>query len=665
MSDATVRDLARRVGLAISWTDAGSRRRRVGVGTLRYIMTALGLPCASASQLRESFERWNQRQAATPLLTATAGMRLSLPYAYQDTAAELICEDGTRENLRLETGRLPALDRPGYHRLLLGDREQPIAIAPRRCLTIGDIVHDRRPWGIAVQLYGLRRDGDCGIGDTTALEALATSAATQGADAVALSPTHSLFPEDPARFGPYSPSSRLFLNPLLADPTAVLGAERVQQAATEATTETADGLIDWPTAGAVKYRLLGRLFESFTKNDFRHGSPLASDFQRFVQEGGEALARHAAFEAGRAGRPTSPAFHQFLQWIAAGAFSRAQNTCRDAGMRIGLIADLAVGLDPSGSEVAARPQDYLAGLRIGAPPDQFSPRGQDWGLTTFSPEALRVNGFAPFLATLRAALRHAGGVRIDHAMGLMRLWLVPEGASPTEGAYLAYPLDDLLRLVALESHRHRAIIIGEDLGTVPPAFRRRCRAAGIAGMDVLWFQRDGQRFLAPGEWRPDAVATTTTHDLPTVAGWWRGADLDVRRDLDVLGEDETSRRDADRTAFWEAAVDAGVASPRPPTDAEPPIDAEQPVNAAPAANGDLPLDAEVIVDAAVGFIAKAADALALVPLEDVLGVADQPNLPGTIDEHPNWRRRFAVPAGDLLAAPAARRRLAVLAEQRA
>lgn len=641
MSDAAVRDLARRTGLAVSWTDASSRRRHVSVATLRHILAALGLPCASRGQIRESFEQLTQQRAPARLLTVTAGMRLALPHVYQDSAAELIHEEGSRESLRLDAGRLPALDRPGYHRLLVGGREQPIAVAPRRCLTVGDLVRDRRPWGVAVQLYGLRRDGDGGIGDTTALADLATAAARHGADAVALSPTHSLFPEDPARFGPYSPSSRLHLNPLLADPAAVLGIVRVNKATTETAAEPADGLIDWPAASNAKYRLLRHLFEDFAQNDICRDSPLARNFQRFVQDGGESLRRHAEFEAARAQQPMPPQFPLFLQWLAAGAFAAAQETCRDAGMRIGLISDLAVGLDPAGSEVAARPQDYLVGLRIGAPPDLFNPRGQDWGLTTFSPEALRAEGFAPFLATLRAALRHAGGVRIDHAMGLMRLWLVPDGASPTEGAYLAYPLDDLLRLVALESHRHRAIVIGEDLGTVPPAFRRRCRAAGIAGMDVLWFQRDGRRFLAPREWRPEAVAMTTTHDLPTVAGWWRGADLELRRGQGGLGDGEASQRDADRAALWQAFEGAGV-----------------------AASPQLPLDVEPVVDAAVGFVAEAADALALVPLEDVLGLVDQPNLPGTIDEHPNWRRRYAMPAGDLLTAPTARRRLALIAERR-
>ena len=169
------------------------------------------------------------------------------------------------------------------------------------------------------------------------------------------------------------------------------------------------------------------------------------------------------------------------------------------GMRIGLISDVAVGMNPGGSHAWSRPHDLLLGLSVGAPPDLFNTRGQDWGLTAFSPQALLATGFEPFIATLRAAMRAAGGVRIDHAMGLTRLWLVPRGASPAEGAYLSYPLDDLLRLIALESHRHRAIVIGEDLGTVEPEFRERMADAGIAGMDVLWFQREGKTLSAARE----------------------------------------------------------------------------------------------------------------------------------------------------------------------
>ena len=242
---------------------------------------------------------------------------------------------------------------------------------------------------------------------------------------------------------------------------------------------------------------------------------MAADFERFVREGGATLREHALFEALHArhsgnwsdwqegwrhpgdtaiaayldSEAATVRYHLFLQWLTARSFAAAQTAARAAGMRIGLIGDLAIGMDRAGSHAWARQSDLLLGLSVGAPPDIFNPRGQDWGLTGFSPQALVARGFEPFLATLRAALRHAGGVRIDHIMGLMRLWLVPRGAPASEGAYLAYPVEDLLRLLALELHRHRAVVIGEDLGTVPPGFRARLRRAGIAGMDVLWFER--------------------------------------------------------------------------------------------------------------------------------------------------------------------------------
>ncbi|BBI63762.1 hypothetical protein HSBAA_50680 [Vreelandella sulfidaeris] len=204
-------------------------------------------------------------------------------------------------------------------------------------------------------------------------------------------------------------------------------------------------------------------------------------------------------------------------------------------MTIGLITDLAVGADAGGSQTWSRQTDMLEGVSIGAPPDLFNGQGQDWGLAAFSPFGLKRSGFRSFIDMLRSAFAHAGGLRIDHILGLMRLWLVPHGASPTEGGYLSYPLEDMLRLVALESWRHRGIVIGEDLGTVAPGFRQRLAARGILGMQVLWFEQDEeQHYLAAGEWSPDAMATTSTHDLPTVAGWWAGRDIEWRSRLGLL-----------------------------------------------------------------------------------------------------------------------------------
>ena len=614
-------------------------------------------------------------------MTATVGnpIRLTGDAVHRRTS-EILYEDGDRADVSLlaTDGKVvvPSINRPGYHQLRLGDRALTLAVAPRRCVTVDDIAPNQRLWGLAVQLHGLRRAGDGGIGDTTALQALAASARQYGADAVALSPTHSLFPADPSRYGPYSPSSRLFLNPLLADPVDVFGASRVAAAKTaiRAGGQLEDSiLIDWPAAARAKFTLLEHLFADFVMHDLEQTVPtkLATAFHAFVRAGGDHLREHALFEAlhqkwfGNGNiwnwndwppewrDPTSVTVAQyastedrtvqyqlFLQWIADASFAAAQASTRNGGMRIGLIADLAIGMDRGGSHAWARQKDLLLGLSIGAPPDLLGPRGQDWGLTGFSPRALIANGFEPFLATLRATLRHAGGVRIDHAMGLTRLWLIPHGALPVDGAYLSYPIDDLLRLIALESHRHGAIVIGEDLGTVPGGFRGRMAEAGIAGMDVLWFTRDKRRFLPPAAWRPDAIAMTSTHDLPTVAGWWKGADIDTREALGLVPDaaGERTQRESERSVLWRSFKRADVATGNPPAPDEP----------------------DAAVDAAVCFVAKSASRLALIPIEDALGLTEQPNLPGTIDEYPNWRRRLDAPVSTVLDRPAARPRLEAL-----
>lgn len=259
----------------------------------------------------------------------------------------------------------------------------------------------------------------------------------------------------------------------------------------------------------------------------------------------------------------------------------------------------------------------LRGLVLGAPPDAFNADGQHWGIGAYSPTALRRSGFAPYIALLRAVLRDRGGIRIDHILGLLRLWVVPDGASSGDGAYLAYPLQDLLNLLALESWRHRAIVIGEDLGVVPPGIREELSRRGVMGIDVLMFTRDQEgAFVPPALWRADAVATTTTHDLPTLTGWRAGRDIDWRRTLELIqpaqaqADHQTRIRDASRLDA--AVADAGLGSDAPLLDA-------------------------------LRFTASSVSPLALLPVEDALALDEQPNLPGTVEVHPNWRRRLPDP----------------------
>jgi 4-alpha-glucanotransferase len=677
MTDEILRDLARRAGVAVDWQDFAGRAHVVTPPVLRRVLAALGLPADTSRELSSSRRVLTKRSNLAdlpPLVTAVAGRPTRLDVGGNEPQpAELVLERGDSRRISLLPARgrlrIPAIAEIGYHRLRVEDREVVLAVSPARCRSIEDVVPDARLWGLAAQLYGLSHPGDIGIGDLAGAADLARAAGAKGADAISLSPMHALYAADPARFGPYAPSTRLFLNPLHAAPELIFGQGVAPESA------VSNGLIDWPTASVAKYATLRRLFESFLDSTDWDG-PLGADFARFRADQGALLYEHACFEALQAARmpqrewrdwptdlhdprgvavaffaasqPDEILYHQFLQWISDRSVAAAQNAARQAGMRIGLIGDLAVGMDPAGSHAWSRQSDTLLGLTIGAPPDLLNPRGQDWGLTSFSPRAMEENGFAPFLATLRAAMRHVGGIRVDHAMGLARLWLIPDGASPAEGAYLNFPVGDLLRLLALESVRHNVVVIGEDLGTVPVGFHDMLEQSGIHGMRVLWFERDAQTgFVPPRGWGSTDVAMTSTHDLPTVAGWWKGSDIDLRFEHGRLGEGvdpDTVRkeREQDRPRLWSAFVQEHVG--------------EGPIPA--------PEETERVVDAAVRFIAKTEVPLSLIPLEDLLGQVEQPNLPGTLGEHPNWRRRMPVRADLVLQDEAVARRIDFVAAER-
>jgi 4-alpha-glucanotransferase len=649
---SALHDLARDAGLHVDWEDAMGEHQRVGDDALAAVLHALGFDAGGDAAIADSRARIAEEQADCHFLSGDVGCSLRLPLACGGPRGELALADGTRRDIAIarvgEDWLLPAIDVPGYHRLIVGNRTIRLAVAPSRCFGVGDAAPGRRLWGPAVQIAGLRDDRDTAFGDFATLADSAAAFAKAGADALAISPVHALFPADPGRYSPYAPSSRLFLNVLYADPGLV---------GISVPPGNADALIDWQTAIPIRMALLRVAFDT-------HREMLRDTIANFAAERGEELRRHALFDAlhahffalnGASGWQGWPgAFHDpageaaqrfaaehrdtvdfyiFLQWLAKQSLDAAQRAATNGGMALGLIADLAVGMDPGGSHGWSRRDELLSGLSIGAPPDIFAPEGQDWGITGFSPFALRRTGFDPFVATLRAAIDHAGGLRIDHALGLQRLWVVPHGASAAEGAYLSMPIDDCLRVLAIESVRARAVVIGEDLGTVPEGFRPKMDRRGMLGMRVLPFEREEDGMIVPPDrWSGDAAAMTGTHDLPTVAGYWRGRDIDwtwtLGRPSRAANEaaDRAARAD-DRTLWWDSFVAAGAA-----TGPEPAPDEEAPV-----------------VDAAVGFVAATPSALAILPIEDVAGLVEQPNLPGTIDEHPNWRRRLPETTEALLA----------------
>jgi 4-alpha-glucanotransferase len=654
--------LAEQAGIDVDWRDALDRPQTTPASTLRAVLRAIGLPADNADDVSASLQVLEQeRSGRRPprMITADAGAQVAVPPVPRGRVWKLLDSEGGS----VAEGELPSSETaiaapsiPGYYTLMLDEDEVTLAIAPPRTFGVGDIAGVRRPWGMAVQMSALRRPGDGGIGDFTALELCARAAAEKGADALAISPLHALFAAAPERYSPYAPSSRLFLNGLYVDPVKTSGEQTVRAVIDthNLRQELAElewlELIDWPRAARARMTILRSLFE-WASVDLAH----SERFSAFRREQGEPLERHARFEALHGhftahGRPggwqgwpegfhdpagsevasfvrehgREVAFHAWLQWLAAQGLAGAQKAARDAGMAMGLVADLAVGADSGGSHAWAHQAEMLHGLSVGAPPDALNRLGQDWGLTTFSPRGLRETGFRGFIGMLRAALAHSGGVRIDHVLGLKRLWLVPHGAGATEGAYLRYPLTDMLRLIALESHLHRAIVIGEDLGTVPADFRHAIADKGVLGIRVLWFERasDGG-FVSPREWSDNAMATTSTHDVSTVAGWWSGRDVEWRKrtGLDDPAVDEVAQREKERGLLWRAMCASGSAWNE---DSPPATD-----------------DISPVVVAAARHVSQAPAPLAIFPVEDVLGLHEQPNLPGPTDAiHPNWRRRM-------------------------
>lgn len=631
--------LALASGLARDWINVDGHRQQVADDALAAILTALGHETNSEFQLTRSLKQLAAQKATLPaMLVADAGGTIKLPITASH--AEATGEDGVTRALVIEGNRLTIMDTPGYYDLAVDGSTLRLAVAPARCPLPQPA--GRRPWGVSLQIPSLYGERRAQFGNFGELAHVTRCFGQQGADAVAINPVHAMFPGHGQGFSPYSPSSRLFLNGAMGDP-ALAGLPPLPEA-------EAGPLIDWTNALPRRLQDLRAVFAALNP---AQRAAIAHE----SAAGGMMLHRHALFDAldchfrpaGAHGWRNWPdrfrdpqgaavarfardhneeiAFHLFLQWLARQSLDAAQTAAKDAGMAIGLIADLAVGVDPSGSDTWSLQDVMLSGLTIGAPPDPLGPLGQNWSITSFSPDGLRMAGYAPWIAMIRANLAASGGLRIDHAFGLARLWVIPDGAATEHGCYLSYPFDDLIRLATLEAHRAGALVIAEDLGTAPHGFTQAVTARQMLGMQVLWFERAADHgFIGAQDYKPLSAAMTGTHDTATVAGWWRGRDLDWAETLDRLPPgiprikaDEI--RDWDRGLLWSTISDI---SPRP-----------------------APTDPAPVVDAAIAHIARTPSCLAVVALEDLIGLEDQPNLPGTIEVYPNWRRRLDLPINQL------------------
>ena len=529
-----------------------------------------------------------------------------------------------------------------------------VIAAPERAPAVVDVAGRGKAWGLSTALYGLRSTRNLGVGDYRDLAVAAEQMARLGADFIGINPVHA---RGTTRNGvsPYSPTSRTALEPGHIAPDAVPGFGRCAEVrrlltagAADLEDERAGDLLDYEAQERLQREFLEALFRTTIEAD---GSA-AADLAAWRHGPGRALEWFAVFEAaaglhgpdwrawpGRLRAAGSPEvrrfasehaktvrYHAWLQRLAARQLAGAQAAARGAGMAFGLYLDLAAGVRHGGADTWASPACFADSVSLGAPPDTFSPDGQTWNLAPFHPAGLRAAGYEPFVRMLRASMAHAGIVRIDHVLGLDRSFWVPACGAP--GGYVRYPLEPLLALIRIEAARAGCIVVGEDLGTVPRGLRRRLADAGLLGCAVMQFETEGHELRPPRNYRPGSLASAGTHDTPTLKGWWSGRDIELRHDLGrITARKRTvalAARAAERRTLCRLLVDEGHA-PSDLDPATPPLEAD---------------DATVV--AVHALLAGAGSSLLAVQLDDVLGIVEQQNLPGTIDEHPNWRRRYPV-----------------------
>jgi 4-alpha-glucanotransferase len=526
-----------------------------------------------------------------------------------------------------------------------------------------------------VQLYTLRSRDNWGIGDFDDLRALIRWGAAHGAGFIGLNPLHALAPADPDRSSPYSASSRHFLNVLyIAVPSVPEFQECAAARERLADPEVAGrlcglrerGLVDYRGVAELKFDILELLYRDFCGRHLALETSRARDFRAFVADGGDLLQKHALFDAldrycratfgtasgwqswpqefqdvGGAGAASfadehrwQVEFHVYLQWLAHDQLRAAQSLTRELGMPIGLYGDYAVGANPSGSETWGDQSSYRMGAEIGAPPDPLALRGQGWGIPPQDPSVMEAQRLQGFVRLIRNNMRYYGALRLDHVMSLFRLWWVAAGSPPTEGAYVHYPLEQLLTVLALESVRGACLIVGEDLGVVPDEMRRAMPEYGLYHYKVLLFEKLEGRFRRPADYVRRALATVTTHDMPTLRSYWEGRDIDLRRRLNLypsveLESDVIRERERDRELLLEALQEQGLKPVQPATSAG-------------------PFSAE-LAQALHLYLARTATALAALQIEDLLGMTEPVNVPGTYHEYPNWQRKVTSDIEDIAA----------------
>jgi 4-alpha-glucanotransferase len=703
-----IQHLARLRGIGDAYYDYRGELRHFSLETKADLLRAMGCAVDDPRALAEEIahlEIVNSR-SLLPAVAAAHGPRIGLDINV--TAGEfgatlswsVHLEDGSRREGVVSTADCKELWRgeidgswmtrrrfdlpvdlpPGCHELearVAGSALQHclLILSAPLCFEPAVLAAGGRLWGVAVQLYTLRSRGNWGIGDFDDLLALIRWLAPRGAGFVGLNPLHALSPAEPGRSSPYSASNRHFLNVLyIAVPAvaelATCGAaqQRIASPAFQQRLAAARAarLVDYAAVAAMKFEILELLHQEFRARHLVPESPRGAAFRAFCENGGPMLELHARFDAldafFRATRGTPagwmswPAeyhdphgaavqafavqhaqqieFFQYLQWLALGQLAGAQSLARELAMPVGLYGDYAVGANAAGSETWIDRQSYRLGAEIGAPPDPLALRGQGWGIPPLDPRSLETTRFAGIMRLLHDNMRCYGALRLDHVMSLFRLWWVAAHHSPLDGAYVHYPLHPLMTVLTLESGRASCLVVGEDLGVVPDEMREAMPQYGLYHYKVMLFEKQDGLFRRPDSFLRRALATVTTHDMPTLRSYWEGLDIDLRRRLNLYPSAEIeaavrSERDIDRVALLAALAGEGLAPAHPAGPREP--------------------FTPGLAQAVHLYLARSNAALAAIQLEDLLGIVDPVNVPGTSHEYPNWQRKIDADLEDIAA----------------
>ena len=668
-----LRRIADANGVATGFWDWYGNWVGVSASTLLKVLGALGLPLDESSTVGDVHEaqrltderEW--RRTLPPTIVARQGGGYMFPVHVPDGSwvnVQWVLEDGRKGSCdqvdhyvppRMIDGELvgrATFDVPhwlplGWHRLVAtvegGHVESATLIIVPNTLSLPLLESSRRVWGVNAQLYSTRSASSWGIGDAADLADLAAVCADKGADFLLINPVHASQPVSPLETSPYLPVSRRWLNPIYIRPESIEEYASLPQASRVTIEQLADetrqfatreDLIDRDRSWEAKRKALEIIFDA--PRSYHRQSQL----DRFIERGGSELSNYALWCAlvEREGtielpedlaRSSAPRvelerleladrvdFYQWCQWIAAEQLEHAQHVAREVGMEIGIMADLAVGVHPYGSEKWSRPELFASGMSVGAPPDVYSQQGQNWSQPPWSPRSLAESGYLPLRDMVRAALANAGAVRIDHILGMFRLWWIPDGRAATEGTYVYYDHEAMMGVILLEAQRAGAVVIGEDLGVVEPWVRDYLRERGVLGTSVVWFEKEGGGWpLRPEHYRDRALAAVNIHDLPPTLGYIRGIQTTLRSELGLLTDDIETVRAGDRLELEQM---------------------RQRLHEYGCIDGAEPSERE-IVEGLYRYVAKTPSKLVVASLVDAVGDVRPQNMPGTgADQYPNW-----------------------------